>query len=218
MTRQLICSAYPERILVYHAGLGKIVTVSSIKLTTVFFSILGCFFATNVIINMPDQPVWQGPASTPLPTPFWNLLPGADHLPPVFAGGAVPLLTVGFLTSPFVAMVHMRIPPSVRPRSRALVARWAESLPRSTELHFTTVGLIGMRHTYRSLYAPLRRKEPAPFWNISNLVVTGVARGSATGWVPRIRRQQGQFFVGIQYQRGSEAQIWKQAWGKIPWL
>ena len=193
--------------------------MSFVKLSTVFFSILGCFFGTNVIVSKADQPLWLGPASLhpPHPGPSHPLNPsGTDPLPTVLAGGSTPLLAVGFLSAPFVATVHLRVPAAAR-ASRTTVARWANALPRSTEVYCTTVGLIGMRKTYRTLFASLRRKRPAPFWNITNLVVTGVARERATGLVPRIRRQQGQFFVGAQRRRGFEAAVWQQVWAKIPW-
>ena len=123
---------------------------------------------------------------------------------------------MGFITSPFVAFIFLRPPPAAR-ASPELLARWAANLPQSTEVRFTTLGLIGMRRGYQAPFSTLRRQEKKrPFWNIANLVVAGATREKATGLVPWIRRQQGQFFVGEQRRKGLEAEVWKQAWAKMP--
>ncbi|KXX75575.1 hypothetical protein MMYC01_206666 [Madurella mycetomatis] len=56
--------------------------------------------------------------------------------------GLIPAAYVAWATSPFVAAVHMHLPPYAR-WSRAILERFARSAPPNTRLDVTTISLIG---------------------------------------------------------------------------
>lgn len=56
------------------------------------------------------------------------------------------MLIVGTMTSPFVAFVHLRLPPAARGTSKAL-QQFCENLPRDAQLDFTTSRLSGFSRT-----------------------------------------------------------------------
>ena len=58
------------------------------------------------------------------------------------ASGTVPLLTVAYISSPFVANIHLRLPPFAR-YSRDLLVRYSQNLPKDAKLEITTMNFIG---------------------------------------------------------------------------
>jgi hypothetical protein len=51
------------------------------------------------------------------------------------------LIFVAYITSPFVAFVHMRLPPFAR-QSEEMLRRYIRTIPPQTELDITTMSLI----------------------------------------------------------------------------
>jgi hypothetical protein len=74
--------------------------------------------------------------------------------------GAVPLAFVGYCTAPFVALIHVRLPPFAR-QSREMLGRFARNAPGSTRLDVTTMSIVGRPRTsvvaVSDLY-PVRRR------------------------------------------------------------
>ncbi|EOO00680.1 putative paired amphipathic helix protein [Phaeoacremonium minimum UCRPA7] len=66
----------------------------------------------------------------------------ASFPPPVFLCGTIPLLIIAYTTSPFVAWVHLRLPPYAR-HSREVLQRFARTMPPNTRLQVTTMNMIG---------------------------------------------------------------------------
>lgn len=58
------------------------------------------------------------------------------------ASGTIPLIAVAYISSPFVANIHLRLPIFAR-NSRDLLARYSKSLPKDAKLHITTMNFIG---------------------------------------------------------------------------
>jgi hypothetical protein len=58
------------------------------------------------------------------------------------ASGTIPLIAVAYISSPFVANIHVRLPPFAR-NSRDLLVRYSQSLPKDAKLHITTMNFIG---------------------------------------------------------------------------
>lgn len=58
------------------------------------------------------------------------------------ASGTIPLLTVAYVSSPFVANIHLRLPQFTR-YSRDLLFRYSQSLPKDAKLEITTMNFIG---------------------------------------------------------------------------
>lgn len=62
--------------------------------------------------------------------------------------GIVPVVAVAYLTSPFVAHIHLRLPSFAR-YSREMAARYSQALPKDAKLEVTTMNLIGMPRVTR---------------------------------------------------------------------
>ncbi|KHE90014.1 hypothetical protein GE21DRAFT_758 [Neurospora crassa] len=114
---------YPERLLIYNAGKGKIIFIALLKLTTVLiFSAFGLFVAPAYIVN-------------------GSPLAGVA----IFTCGLTPFLFLAHSSRPFVAQIHLtKLPPYARLSSDVLL-RFARSLPpqSASRLEFVTMSLIG---------------------------------------------------------------------------
>ena len=64
------------------------------------------------------------------------------------------MLAVAYLTSPFVANIHLRLPPFAR-FSREMVHRYTQALPKDAKLELTTMNFIGMPRITRINVAEL---------------------------------------------------------------
>ena len=125
--------------------------------------------------------------------------------PPVIAGGAAPMLTVGHLTAPFVAYVHIRLPLQARLSINAL-SRWSRNIPPLAEVDLTTMRFIGVPRVTRLRFSELRHWK-GRFADITNLISTRGCRGKVTRW----GRPQTRFFVGRESQRTPGSLVWKSA-------
>lgn len=56
--------------------------------------------------------------------------------------GTIPLLAVAYISSPFVANIHLRLPPFAR-HSRDLLIRYSKNLPKDAKIDITTMNFIG---------------------------------------------------------------------------
>ncbi|OIW24092.1 hypothetical protein CONLIGDRAFT_624444 [Coniochaeta ligniaria NRRL 30616] len=114
--------AYPEHLVIYHAGTGRTTFLACLKLTTIFIFVFFGLVVTPAYVKS-DHPLWQAGG--------------------VFLCGLIPLLTVAYTTSPFVTNIHIKLPVFAR-QSRVLLERWAKSgIPASTPLQITTMSFIG---------------------------------------------------------------------------
>nr|XP_036587557.1 uncharacterized protein CTRU02_02473 [Colletotrichum truncatum]KAF6798499.1 hypothetical protein CTRU02_02473 [Colletotrichum truncatum] len=114
-TQQLL----PEKLLIYHAGRGKIGFVAGLKITTIFVA------AVFVLVMEPAM--------------YRNEMSAAQIA--MASGCAVtPLLYVAYFSAPFVTHVFLRLPPYAR-QSRALLERYVRALPPAAQLEVGTLGL-----------------------------------------------------------------------------
>ncbi|KAH8905971.1 hypothetical protein BR93DRAFT_979115 [Coniochaeta sp. PMI_546] len=114
--------AYPENLVIYHAGTGRTTFIACLKLTTIFIFVFFGLVVTPAYLKS-EHPLWQAGG--------------------VFMCGLIPLLTVAYTTSPFVTNIHIKLPVFAR-QSRVLLERWAKSgIPASTPLQITTMSFIG---------------------------------------------------------------------------
>ena len=58
------------------------------------------------------------------------------------------MAAVAYLTAPFVANIHLRLPPFAR-YSRELVHRYSQALPKDAKLELTMMNFIGMPRVTR---------------------------------------------------------------------
>lgn len=114
--------AYPERLLIYHAGTGRTVFIGCLKVTTIFVFSFFCLIVAPAHWFAEDEPVWMAPA--------------------VVLSGAIPMLFVAYTTAPFVTYVHLRLPLFAR-HSREIMTRYSRSLPKDAALDITTMNFVG---------------------------------------------------------------------------
>ncbi|KAK0391623.1 hypothetical protein NLU13_1123 [Sarocladium strictum] len=129
-------STLPERLLIYHAGTGRITFLAMFKVTSLF---IGAFFCFAVV-----------PA---------YVAGGQLELEPIgFAlCGIIPMVLIGYTSSPFVTHVHIHLPTAAR-ASRQALERFVQAIPSSTPLTLTTMSFIG-KPRYSKLQAGHLRPE-----------------------------------------------------------
>ncbi|KAL7787837.1 hypothetical protein V8C37DRAFT_389714 [Trichoderma ceciliae] len=110
-----------ERLLIYHAGTGRITFLAMVKVTTLF---LGAFFTFIVV-----------PGYVKAEKPEWETVG-------VALCGLIPLIFVAYTTSPFVTHIYIHLPPAARTSRPALERFIHGALPPSTELTLTTMSAI----------------------------------------------------------------------------
>ncbi|KAL2180504.1 uncharacterized protein P884DRAFT_255677 [Thermothelomyces heterothallicus CBS 202.75] len=125
---------YPERLLIYHAGTGKTTFLACLKLTTLF--VFGFF-------DMIVAPTYISAGEPLMKTAGVALC------------GIIPAAYVAWTTSPFVAAMHLHLPPYAR-WSPAILERFARTAPPGTRLDVTTMSLIGKPRVSSMTLADLR--------------------------------------------------------------
>lgn len=113
--------AYPEYLNIYHAGTGRAIFLSVLKLTTIFVFVFFCIVAAPSYII----------ANEPLYKTAW-----------VVGCGVIPITYVVYCTSPFVTSIRVRLPPFARGSAEAL-KRFARGAPPTTPLDVSTLSFIG---------------------------------------------------------------------------
>ncbi|KAJ4297278.1 hypothetical protein N0V88_004196 [Collariella sp. IMI 366227] len=127
-------STYPERLIIYHAGTGKTTFLACLKVTTLF--IFGFF-------DMIMTPAYISAGETLTKTAGIALC------------GLVPALYVAWSTTPFVAAIHLHLPPYAR-HSQAILERFSRTAPPNTRLDVTTMSLIGKPRVSSMVLSDLR--------------------------------------------------------------
>ncbi|KAK4178639.1 hypothetical protein QBC36DRAFT_208845, partial [Triangularia setosa] len=117
---------YPERLMIYHAGTGKTTFLGTLRFATLLL------FAGFGLVLTPHYVKSGAPIQYPLAS---------------LACGLIPLLYVGYFTTPFVTFIHLRLPPYAR-WSTPILQRFAKSAPPNTQIDITTLSLTGTpRHS-----------------------------------------------------------------------
>ncbi|KAL8393308.1 hypothetical protein RB595_003188 [Gaeumannomyces hyphopodioides] len=115
----------PARLLIYHGSTARITFLACLRLGTLFICVFFCLAVTPAYLRE------SGGDSEAL------LKAGAALL-----SGLVPFVFVYLSTAPFVAFIHLPLPPFAR-QSKELLKRFAASVPDTTSLEITTISLIG---------------------------------------------------------------------------
>ncbi|KAF7856044.1 hypothetical protein EAF04_010000 [Stromatinia cepivora] len=114
--------AYPERLLIYHSGTGRTVFLGCLKVTTIFIFVFFTLVVAPAHYYAEDEPQWVAPA--------------------VLLSGAVPMIFVAYITSPFVNYIHLKLPNFVR-NSRDLLMRYSKNTPKDAQVDITTMNFVG---------------------------------------------------------------------------
>ncbi|TVY39932.1 hypothetical protein LSUB1_G005040 [Lachnellula subtilissima] len=113
---------FPERLLVYHAGTGRTVFLGSLKVTTIFIATFFCAVLGPTYFYAENESPWVSVI--------------------VILSGIIPMISVLYMTSPFVNYIHLRLPPFAR-NSNELMRRFTKTLPRDAEIDITTMNVLG---------------------------------------------------------------------------
>ncbi|KAB8302160.1 hypothetical protein EYC80_005607 [Monilinia laxa] len=113
---------YPERLLIYHSGTGRTVFLGCLKVTTIFIFVFFTLVVAPAHYYAEDEPEWVAPA--------------------VLLSGAVPMIFVAYITSPFVNYIHLRLPNFAR-NSRDLLMRYSKNPPKDAQVDITTMNFVG---------------------------------------------------------------------------
>lgn len=127
----------PARLLIYHGSTARITFLACLRLGTLFICVFFCLAVAPAYLRD------SGGDSEAL------LKAGAALL-----SGLVPFVFVYFSTAPFVAFIHMPLPPFAR-QSKELLKRFAASVPDTASLEITTISLIGKPRVTRVLVASM---------------------------------------------------------------
>lgn len=117
---------YPEQLLIYHAGTGKIVFLAFVRLTGMLLAIYGWFYIFPAHYFSPIASTWEGVAY------------GIGFMSPV-------VLSV-YAMPPFITFVHLHLPVWAR-HSQERLLKYANSLPSTAQLDITTLKWIWSRVT-----------------------------------------------------------------------
>ena len=127
------------------------------------------------------------------------------------------MLIISYMTAPYVAYVHIRIPHFAR-RSKAALFRWAANIPQDTELDLTTMRAYGKLQVSR---LPVKDLRQTSSWvsvaNLSRVPSTSAKTPSRRRWWMWWALKPVQnFYVGFDRPTGRDISIWRQVLQKIP--
>ncbi|KAF6842835.1 hypothetical protein CMUS01_02700 [Colletotrichum musicola] len=143
----------PPKLLIYHAGTGRIAFLAFLKITTVFSAAFFCLVALpSWIRSGEDVAASIAKALTGHPRPQWR--PWTDTSSA--SCGIFPLVFVAYTSASFVNYVYLRLPPYAR-QSRAVLERYVRTLPPNAQLEIGTMGLAGRPRAALTSPADLRR-------------------------------------------------------------
>jgi len=72
----------------------------------------------------------------------------------VMLSGIIPMVTIAYMSGPYVTYVHLRLPAFAR-RSRDMLMRFSRNPPKDTEVDITTMNFIGKPRVTRVKVADL---------------------------------------------------------------
>ncbi|KAK0730357.1 hypothetical protein B0H67DRAFT_29480 [Lasiosphaeris hirsuta] len=126
--------AFPEHLVIYHAGTGKTTFLACLKLTTIFvFVFFGLIVTPSYLAAR--EPVQKTAA--------------------VALCAVVPFIYVAYTTTPFVTAIHLSLPPFAR-TSAEMLKRFVANVPPTTRLDIQSMSLIGKPRTSSTTVADLR--------------------------------------------------------------
>ncbi|MCJ1405303.1 hypothetical protein MMC11_008530 [Xylographa trunciseda] len=177
---------YPERLLIYHGGIGRTVFLGCTKITTIFLFAFSSLIIAPTYYYLPSGPDWAAAA--------------------IVVGGAIPLLFVGYTTKPFVNYVHIRLPIFAR-QSQEHLLRWSKTIAPDTEIDMTTMRFFGLPRVSRMQVADLRETKRSTL-SVANLARVPAQSDSAKKRPWWAGKEVMRFYIGHNERKGSESAIW----------
>ncbi|TVY54900.1 hypothetical protein LCER1_G004850, partial [Lachnellula cervina] len=177
---------FPERLLVYHAGTGRTVFLGALKVTTIFIATFFCAVLGPTYFYAENEPPWVSIT--------------------VILSGIIPMISVIYITSPFVTYIHLRLPPFVR-NSHELLKRFTKTLPRDAQIDITTMNVLGKPRVARMKIQDLAAAHER-FGLVNYERDTRAIDGKRRWWMGRAVRQ-----FGVHGGKGSV--VGGEAWKDI---
>ncbi|PYH93557.1 hypothetical protein BO71DRAFT_327481 [Aspergillus ellipticus CBS 707.79] len=115
--KQVFRKGPPEKILIYHGGMGKTVILGALKITTVFVVGASCLLVAPAF------------AANDFP---WYLAPA------ISLASTIPLIFVMYTSAPYVNFIHLALPVFAR-RSRETALEYVKNLPPTATLYINTM-------------------------------------------------------------------------------
>lgn len=189
-------TAYPERLLIWNAGVFRNAFIGITNIAPLVFMGWGFVYWAPRYVMLPELDGWYalpGMSSSVPQTPRFSQ---AD-LSIALIVSAFPWLFTRWCTSPYVATVRIHLPIKARTSKEAL-NEFAANLPPETTLEFTTVGPLGLQNRVTTSLAKLSPLESRTgIGNIQRAVEQGP---EYKGLYARYRR----FMLGTKFYVGGD--------------
>ncbi|KAG9241219.1 hypothetical protein BJ878DRAFT_521816 [Calycina marina] len=114
--------SYPQRMVIFHAGTRRTVFLGALKVFTIMSFGLIALYVVPRHYYAEDQPYW---------------VPGA-----VLIASVIPLVSVAYITSPFVAHIKLVLPQTARINQEAF-KNYLSTIPKDTLLEIYTLSFVG---------------------------------------------------------------------------
>lgn len=151
--------AYPSKLVVYHAGVGRTVFLGASKIITFLLFGYGTAILAPAYYNDENAPLYM--------------------IPTCVIGSAIPMLFVARNTKPFVAYIHLLLPQQARVSRQALLA-YLNSTRNDVVMDFSLLRFLGSGRTVRTRLGELRQKGET-WGDISNITRVAKTTGDPKG-------------------------------------
>lgn len=194
----------------YHAGVGKTVFLGCLKVTTLILFVGSCSVLAPRLYYDDQAPSWMAVAGMFQYSVFFDFFP--EYFLAV-AFGAIPLTFVVRTTKPFVSFVHIKLPVSAR-RSKESLFKWAQHIPRATQVSMTTTRFYGGPRVSRMAVEDLHQTRA--WLSVANLTRSPPPRTEAARKTWRTPKPLLKFYVGPEKKKAKGLSVWEQALKRIP--
>ena len=205
-----LCAGYPERLLVYHGGVGRTVFLGCLKVTTMVLFVASCSVLAPHFYSEDLAPRWMPVAGMSQHSKFFYFSPECFL---AIAFGAIPFAFVNHTTRPFVSFVHIALPVFAR-RSKESLYRWAQNIPPATQVYMTTTRFYGGPRVSRMAVEDLRQTRA--WLSAANLTRTPPSRSAAAKKSWRAPKPLLRFYVGTEKKKAKDFSVWEQVLKRIP--
>lgn len=149
--------------------------IGCMKITTVLLFSVSCLVLAPAFYYTPGEPNWAAFAGKEISMAPENTTNEMSAI----VGGAIPMLFVTYVTSPFVNYIHIKLP-HVTIRTKDQLMRWAYKMPRNTEIDLTTMRFSGLPRVSRMTLADLRQSKGR--FGVANLAKSSSSKKPLRPW------------------------------------
>ncbi|KAK6437643.1 hypothetical protein LTR95_006157 [Oleoguttula sp. CCFEE 5521] len=144
-------------------------------------------------------------------------------IPARLLGAVAPMTIAAFASAPYVANIHLVLPPSLAKASPDAIRRWAARAPSDTRLLFQTYRWVPWPH-HQGVWLSDLRRLPASISTLANLEYVPMQNKDAIEKARTIRggslamRMYGQLQVNrnMKVDKSQMPGVWDALWERIP--